>query len=221
MGQIASSFLRCLGVEVKEDGADNRGLISHAQGLSDWISICPDHVTELQQSVSRRVMSTNIDAHHSLRDAMAILNEKRLIDIPCSGSYRDPDIDHDDLHSFGLDNSSMSYLDQETETVNCVEEIEYVITSKHGPRGPAKQVFGGTAKNMTTVDFVHGSNVQGATSKEIMLDERSLEPCASSASGRYCWVVEGTSPLPVSHKAFSSQGNVTKHGRLIFPYPTP
>ncbi|KAJ8425208.1 hypothetical protein Cgig2_000557 [Carnegiea gigantea] len=208
MGQIASSFLRCLGVEVKEDGADNRRLISHAKGLSDWISICPDHVTELQQSVSRRVMSTNIDAHHSLADAMAILNEKRLIGIPCSGSYRDPDIDHDDLHFFGLDNSSMSYLDQETEAVNYVEEIKDVITSKHEPRGAAKRVFSSTAKNMTTVDFVHGSNVQGATSKEIMLDERRLEPCASSASGRCGGVVEGTSPLPVSHKAFSSQGSI-------------
>lgn len=210
MGQIASIFLRCLGVEVKEDGADNRRLISHAEGLSYWISNSPDHVTELQQSVSRRVMSTNIDAHHLLRDAMVILNEEQLIDIPCSGSCRDPDIDHDDLRSFGLDNSSMSYLDQETETVNYIEEIKDVITSKHEPRGQAKQVFGTTAKNMTTVDFVHGSNVQGVTSKEIMLDVRRLELCASAASERCCWVVEGTSPLPVSHQALEEIEHVVK-----------
>uniref|UniRef100_A0A7C9FB12 25S rRNA (uridine-N(3))-methyltransferase BMT5-like domain-containing protein n=1 Tax=Opuntia streptacantha TaxID=393608 RepID=A0A7C9FB12_OPUST len=205
MGQIASIFLRCLGVKVKEDGEDNRRLISHAQGPS--ASIYLDHVTELQQSVYQPLISTNVDAHCLHRDATAILNQGRIIDIPCFVSHRDPDIDHDDLYSSGLDNSSISCLVQETETINYVEEMKDVIMSKHELRGPAKRVVDSKAKNKTTVDFVHGSNVKGVTSKEIMLDERRLAPCASSACGRR-WAVEGTSPQLVSHRDFSSVVNM-------------
>ena len=60
---------------------------------------------------------------------------------------------------------------------------------------------------MTIVDFVNGSNVKGAISKAIMLDERRKGPCASSASGRG-WLVKGASPLLVSQEAFSSATNM-------------
>ncbi|KAJ8425206.1 hypothetical protein Cgig2_000555 [Carnegiea gigantea] len=59
-------------------------------------------------------------------------------------------------------------------------------------------------------------NVEGVTSKVIMLDERRKGPCASSASRRG-WLVKGASPLLVSQEAFSSATNMvaTSHGLLF------
>lgn len=119
MGQVISSFLRWWGGEAKTDGIDtNASLISHSQGPSYCINICPDNDTELPWSYSPPIIFPSTESHPvilQLRDA--------IHEMPFS------DTDNRDMHSSVADNSSMLCSDQDAIYVE--EEIKDVIMNNH------------------------------------------------------------------------------------------
>lgn len=202
MGQVISTCFGYRGVEAKIDEEDNRSLIYHEEGLSYSISVYPDNDTGLQPSFSHPTLFPSIYSHPLLEDSIANLNEKPVVDMPCSESCLDPRIDHKDRGS-----SSVPFLNQQTETAY-EEEIKDVITSEHEPPEQGKEPYGSEARDITKVDYVNDSKIEGAViSKEIMSEERRLGPYTSSQ--KILLVGEGDFSFSASlAKSFSSATNV-------------
>lgn len=202
MGQVISSCFSYRGVEAKIDEEDNRSLIYHEKGLGYSISICPDNDTVLQPSFPHPTIFPSIYSHPLLGDSIANLNEKPVIDMPCSEFCLDPRIGHKDRV-----NSSMPFSDQQTNTAY-VEEIKDVITSEYELPEQGKEPYGREAKDITKVDYINDNNIESTViSNEIMLEERRLGPYTSSQ--RILLVGEGDFSFSASlAKAFSSATNI-------------